>query len=98
MNGNQLKGYMESLATKKMIGAIDPVISSSIALMEILKNNLLNFSMLKLLNKFQFVERRFQNETTIKNIIIKTACTRFDSFHKHDLLCIVLAFYKALLH
>ena len=52
MNGNQLKGYMESLATKKMIGAMDPVVSSSIALMEILKNKVLNFS---ILHKTEFV-------------------------------------------
>lgn len=42
MNGNQLKGYMESLATKKMLGAMNPVISLSIVLMEILKNNFLS--------------------------------------------------------
>ena len=46
MNGNQLTEYMEFWETKKMTGAMDPVISSSIALTEILKNNLLQFSTL----------------------------------------------------
>ena len=46
MNGNQLTEYMELWETKKIIGAMDPVILSSIALTEILKNNLLQFSIL----------------------------------------------------
>ena len=53
MNGNQLTEYMEIWETKKIIGAMDPVISSSIALMEILKNKLLNFS---ILHKFDLVQ------------------------------------------
>ena len=36
-------GSMEFWETKKIIGAMDPVISSSIALTEILKNNLILF-------------------------------------------------------
>ena len=42
--------------------------------------------------------RRFQSEKAIKKIIIKTACTRFDSFHKHNLLFSILSFYQAILH
>ena len=46
MNGNQLTEYMELGETNNIIGAMDPVILSSIALTEILKNNLLRFSIL----------------------------------------------------
>ena len=42
--------------------------------------------------------RRYQSEKAIKKIIIKTACTRFDSFHKHNLLFSILSFYQAILH
>ena len=51
-----------------------------------------------LLDKLEFDEWRFQSEKAIKKIIIKTACTRFDSFHKHNLLFSILSFYQAILH
>ena len=52
----------------------------------------------KLIDKLEFDEWRFQSEKAIKKIIIKTACTRFDSFHKHNLLFSILSFYQAILH
>jgi hypothetical protein len=51
-----------------------------------------------LIDKLEFDEWRFQSEKAIKKIIIKTACTRFDSFHKHNLLFSILSFYQAILH
>ena len=47
-NGNLLTGYMAFWETKKMIGAMDPVILLSIVLTEILKNNLLTTDIDKL--------------------------------------------------
>ena len=51
-----------------------------------------------LLDKLEFDEWRFQSEKAIKKIIIKTACTHFDSFYKHNLLFSILSFYQAILH
>ena len=56
------------------------------------------YGIIQLIDKLEFDEWRFQSEKTIKKIIIKTACTRFDSFHKHNLLFSILSFYQAILH
>ena len=56
------------------------------------------YGIIQLIDKLEFDEWRFQSEKAINKIIIKTACTRFDSFHKHNLLFSILSFYQAILH